>query len=137
VLKRNITKELAPYLHQALEQLSVSKRSFKIQINGEIIDLPLEDILYMEVLQHSVTAHVLRKEKCVKEYQFSASLSELETQLEPQGFLRIHKSYLVNMRHIKRFQCREAILHNGMVLRVSEKGYAENKKKYLLWKGWQ
>ena len=64
-------------------------------------------------------------------------IQDLEHQLEPKGFLRIHKSYLVNMRHLKKFQCREAVLSNGTVLRVGEKTYADKKKKYLLWKGWQ
>ena len=47
------------------------------------------------------------------------------------------ESYLVNMKHLKKFQCREATLDNGMILRVGEKSYAENKQKFLLWKGWQ
>ena len=48
---------------------------------------------------------------------------------------RTNKSYLVNMRRIKKYQCNEAELDNGQILRVSEKNYAENKKRYLLWKG--
>ena len=75
--------------------------------------------------------------KTLKSYVFYASLSELENKLESHGFLRIHKSYLVNMKYISKFQCREALLENGSILRVSEKNYSENKRKYLLWKGWQ
>lgn len=137
VLKHDINTELQPYLSQALEQLSSAKNSFKIQVNGEIIDLPIEDIIYFEVLQHHVTAYLQRKDKNIKPYRFIGSLSDLEDQLEQHGFLRIHKSYLVNMRFIKTFKCREATMKNDTVLRVSEKSYAENKKKYLLWKGWQ
>lgn len=76
-------------------------------------------------------------DKKQKEYNFYASLSELEERLERLGFLRIHKSYLVNMKYIKKFQCREALLTNGITLRVGEKSYMENKQKYLLWKGWK
>lgn len=138
ILKKDLNTELKQYIQQAVEQLKLMKETLKIQINGEIIDLPLEDILYLEVQQHNVTAY-LKKDisgKSVKEYSFYASLSELEKKLDNQGFLRIHKSYLVNMRHLKKFQCREALLTNGTILRVGEKSYADNKKKYLLWKGW-
>ena len=64
-------------------------------------------------------------------------LEEMEKQLDHQGFLRIQKSYLVNMAHLQRFQCKEAMLDNGMILPVSEKSYAEQKKKYLYWRGMQ
>lgn len=136
ILKRDIGTDLKAILPLALKQLN--QETLPIQVNGEIINLALVDILYLEVQQHNVTA-VMRQQtqdKKQKEYTFYASLSELEERLEPCGFLRIHKSYLVNMKYIKKFQCREALLTNGIALRVGEKSYAENKQKYLLWKGW-
>lgn len=139
ILKKELHTVLNPYLLQAVSQLNLLKETIKIQVNGEIIDLLLDNILYFEVQQHNVTVHVQRDAagKSIKTYNFYASLSALEQKLEPQGFLRIHKSYLVNMKHLNKFQCREARLSNGLILRVGEKSYAEKKKKYLLWKGWQ
>lgn len=137
ILKRDLLVDLKAILPLALKQLN--QETLPIQVNGEIIKVPLDDILYLEVQQHNVTV-VMRKltsERKQKEYSFYATLSDLEERLEPRGFLRIHKSYLVNMKHLKKFQCREATLDNGMTLRVGEKSYAENKQKFLLWKGWQ
>ncbi len=139
VLKREVHTSLLPYMQQALEQMRIFRKILKIRVSGEIISVPLEDIVYFEVQQHDVTVH-LQTANCEKDtnaYRFHGSLSDLEQELEPQGFLRIHKCYLVNMRHVKKFQCREALLDNGVLLRVSEKKYAEQKKKYLLWKGWK
>lgn len=139
ILKSKFDSDIDPYFEQAIKQIQQHKETIKIQVNGEIIDLHLDRILYFEVQQHSITAYIqkntLRNETRV--YTFYGSLSDLELRLESQGFLRIHKSFLVNMRHLKKFQCREAILDNGTSLRVGEKGYAENKRKYLIWKGWQ
>ena len=137
VLKRDIDTDLKAVLPLALNQLN--QETLPIQVNGEIIKVALDDILYLEVQQHSVTVvtRMLTCEQKQKEYSFYASLSDLEDRLEPLGFLRIHISYLVNMKHLKKLQCREAILDNGMTLRVGEKSYAENKQKFLLWKGWQ
>ena len=137
ILKRDLNADLKAILPLALKQLN--QETLPIQVNGEIIKVPLDDILYLEVQQHNVTV-VTRKvmpDRKQKKYNFYASLSDLEERLEPLGFLRIHKSYLVNMKHLKKFQCREAMLDNGMTLRVGEKSYAENKQKFLLWKGWQ
>lgn len=137
VLKRDINSDLEPNLLLALKNLN--RETLPIQVNGEIINLILDDILYLEVRQHNVTAVMQQQtsEKKQMEYSFYASLSELEQRLGPLGFLRIHKSYLVNMKYIKKFQCREALLTGGITLRVGEKSYAENKQKYLLWKGWR
>lgn len=137
VLKQRIKTELKPSLLLALKGLY--KESLPIQVNGEIIRIPLDDILYIEVQQHNVTVvtQSLTSQGKFKEYSFYAALSDLEERLEPLGFLRIHKSYLVNMKNLKKFQCREATLYNGITLRVSEKNYAENKRKFLLWKGMQ
>lgn len=136
VLKKNLEQELRPSLAAALHQRN--KETLKLQINGEFFEILLDDLQYLEVQQHSVTAHLKEKNgnSDSREYTFYGSLSELEEKLEPHGFLRIHKSYLVNMKYLKKFQCREALLNNGKVLRVGEKSYAENKRKYLLWKGW-
>lgn len=137
ILKRDLDTDLKAVLHLGLKQLN--QETLPIQVNGEIIKVPLDDILYLEVQQHNVTVvtRKLTSERKQKEYSFYAALSDLEERLEPLGFLRIHKSYLVNMRHLKKFQCREAILDNGVTLRVGEKSYTKNKQKYLLWKGWQ
>lgn len=136
LLKSEVKTKLAQYLRLALEQLQSLRKTLQIQVNGEKIGLLLEDILYIESQKHTVIAYV-RRGNTVKPYSFYASLSHLEQALAEEGFLRVQKSYLVNMRHIQKYQCREAVLTGGITLRVSEKSYAEQKKKYLLWKGKQ
>ena len=132
ILKRDLDTVLGRYLMEAMELLSDSWDCLRLDYRGELLELPFDSILYLEVLGHSVSI-VTEGET----YTLSASLSSLEQKLENHGFLRVHKSYLVNMRHIKKFQCRELTLDNGTAIRVSEKSYAEQKRKYLLWKGWQ
>lgn len=131
ILKRDLDIVLGRYLMEALELLSDTNDCLRLEYRGQLLELPFDSVLYLEVLGHSVSI-VTEGET----YTLSASLSSFEQQLENHGFLRVHKSFLVNMRHIKKFQCRELTLHNGAVIRVSEKSYAEQKRKYLLWKGW-
>lgn len=134
VLKNRLDTDLGMYIVKAAEYLHTHNDIYKIQINGEIIDLLVRDILYLEVMHHNVTVYVQAKQN-IRTYKIYASLSDLEKDLGPLGFLRIHKSYLVNMCHLRRLQCREALLDTGATLPVSEKSYRDSKSKYLLWRG--
>lgn len=136
ILKNRLDRDLEPYIIEAAELLRSHNDIYKLQVNGEIIDVPIKDILYLEVMHHSVTVYV-KGTKNTKSYSLYASLSEVERELEPLGFLRIHKSYLVNMGHLRKLQCREALLDDGIALPVSEKSYRDSKSKYLLWRGVQ
>ena len=136
LLKNAVPAKLESYLLQALEQLETVSQTLTINVYGETVRVPLEDILYIEAQLHEVELHLAEPEKDdVSVYRFYGSIGNLEETLEPQGFLRIHKSYLVNMRHLVKLQCREAELTGGTKLRVSERMYSQLKKQYLLWKG--
>lgn len=138
LLKRDIHSKLEQCLLQTISKLRTERETMQINISGEIMTIPLVDILYIESQGHVALVHVGKQgSQTPKTYRFYSSLVNLEEQLTTQGFLRIQKSYLVNMRRIKKYQCNEAELDNGQKLRVSEKNYAEQKKQYLLWKGRQ
>ena len=138
LLKKDVHIKLEQCLLQTIEKLKSEQENIQINISGEILTIPLSEILYIESQGHLAVIHTLRQGKqSVKTYRFYSSLSELEKQLSAQGFLRIQKSFLVNMRRLKKYQCTGAVLDNGTILKVSEKNYAEQKKQYLLWKGRQ
>lgn len=136
LLKRDIHSKLEECLLQTITKLRTDSETMQINIFGEIMTIPLIDVLYIESEGHLALVHVLKQgTQTPKTYRFYSSLSNLEDQLTSQGFLRIQKSYLVNMRRIKKYLCNAAELDNGQKLPVSEKNYATQKKQYLLWKG--
>lgn len=130
ILKRDVGEVLERYIMQAMEQLAEDREYLRLRDREETVELPLDEIAYLEVIDHSVSVHTGNGV-----HTLSATLSGLEQQLENRGFLRIHKSYLVNMRFIRKFRSRECLLSDGSSLAVSEKNYAQQKQKYLLWKG--
>ena len=130
ILKRDRGEVLERYILQALENLAEGLGILRLRDREQTVDLPLEQITYLEVLDHYVSVH-----NGETAYTMGATLSSLEKQLESHGFLRIHKSYLVNMRCIRKLRSRECLLADGTVLAVSEKNYSQQKQKYLLWKG--
>lgn len=134
ILKADVEQKLDGYLQQALQKFEQARETMKIQIEGELIDIPFQDILYVESQRHTLNLHI-QKGSGIRTYSFYGSMSVMEEKLTHQGFLRVHKSYLVNMRHIKRYRCREVELTGGEILRASEERYARQKQVYLLWKG--
>jgi DNA-binding LytR/AlgR family response regulator len=132
ILKRGRNNVLERYILQAIEQMAENREIFSISDGDSVIEFPLNDVSYLEVYDHEVLVH--RKEGT---HSLNASLSSLEEQLEKSGFLRIHNSYLVNMRFIGKYRSRECILTDGTVLPASERSYAAQKQKYMLWKGFR
>lgn len=132
ILKRDMHEVLERYILQAMENLAEGKAYLQLRDNEVLIDLPLEQVSYLEVMDHYVSIHAGEKV-----YTLGATLSSLEKELETHGFLRIHNSYLVNMRCIYKFRSRECLLTDGTTLAVSAKNYSQQKQKYLLWKGLQ
>lgn len=135
IMKHDIPKKLEDYLNQAIKRLHTDNETIKFQINGEVIDIPLTQILYIEAQLHSVKVFVQTQGNKIREYCFYGSIGKLDTHLSEKGFLRIHKSYLVNAEHVRRYQCHTMELDTGIILKASASRYAEQKAKYLLWKG--
>ena len=130
ILKRDRNDVLERYIMQATEQLA-DNREYLALSDGDVCDeIPLDDISYLEVLNHEISVHTTEGDLTLY-----ASLSSLEEQLDKCGFLRIHNSYLVNMRYIQKYRSRECLLTDGTSLPVSERNYSAQKQKYLLWKG--
>ena len=132
ILKRDVGEVLERYILQALEAMADGLRILRLRDREENIDLPLDQISYLEVQDHYVSIHAGKDA-----YTLGATLSGMESEMEAHGFLRIHKSYLVNMQCIRKFRSRECLLTDGTTLAVSEKNYSQQKQKYLLWKGLQ
>lgn len=130
ILKRELHEVLERYILQAMEVMAEGRTALRLREQEQVTDLPLERIAFIEVLDHYVSIHA-----GADVYTLGATLTGMESKLEGHGFLRIHKSYLVNMAHIRKFRSRECILADGTALAVSEKNYARQKQKYLLWRG--
>ena len=136
IIKHDVPRKLDLYLAQAVKKLDLDNETIKFQINGEVIDIPLSHILYIEAQLHTVKVFVQNpKRNQIREYTFYGAIGKLDQHLSEKGFLRIHKSYLVNAAHVRRYQFQSIELKSGIVLKASASRYAEQKEKYLLWKG--
>lgn len=87
------------------------------------------EILYIESIQNMLEIHALHRVFHVKE-----PLYQMEARLYPKGFLRIHKSFLVNRRHIRQIKTSlnmkyTLVLSNKETLEVSRSYYYQFKEE--------
>jgi DNA-binding LytR/AlgR family response regulator len=79
---------------------------------NQILLLDLADVTHIESDGHYTNVHTAAKNK----HFCNLSLSDLEVRLDKSQFLRVHRSYVVNIRHarsIKKVRDRYHILVNG------------------------
>lgn len=78
------------------------------------------DILYLESERHSIRLHLQRAPQGAKAVEnVTETLAQCEEKLEGLGFVRIHRSFLVNMYHIGSLEKDSVLLLNGERLYIS------------------
>lgn len=135
LLKQEMQQKLPLYFRDALAEIPHDKKELRFSVNAEPYRVAYKDILYLESQQRIVVLHT--ENPLQGGDRFYGKLEDLENELEPDGFLRIQKSYLVNMAHIKKLNYDKVALSNGEELPVSQKRYAQIKIQYLGWKNKQ
>jgi two-component system LytT family response regulator len=90
--------------------------------------IPMAKLDYVEAQDDYIA---LRSEK--KNYLKQQTISSIETQLDPKKFVRIHRSYIVNLERIARIEpytkdSRVAVLTDGTQLPVSRSGHVKLKE---------
>lgn len=88
--------------------------SIAVKTRGGIEILHVEGITYIEVMNHALTYHRTDGEPVVTR----STITEAEESLADKPFVRINKSFLVNMRHIASVHGQEVELFSGEVLPI-------------------
>lgn len=109
----------------------VMKKVFKF--NECEKDIPVERILYIESKLHKLEFHIMEDE--LKLYTLYGTLNELEIEMVGFPFLRIHQSFLVNLKHIKGIASYKMILSNNQELIIPKARYKDVKSAFIAYKG--
>ena len=93
----------------------------------------IERILYIESILHKIIFYIVSDKRY--QYRLYGKLNTIEESLKSLGFVRIHQSYLVNIRYIKMIKNYKAILTTGDVLPMSKSKYKFAKELFIEYKG--
>lgn len=110
---------------------SVTKRKYDFREGQK--EILLERLLYVTSRLHTLEFHVM--EDTVKVYTMYEKLNVLEKSLPENDFVRVHQSYLVNVKYIKKIIRFKAILTNGLEISIPKGRYTPVRQKFIAWRG--
>lgn len=127
VRKGYFAEEMDRLLRDCKEELAGRDRHFSFQSGAGRVRLPLSEILFFESDGNYVKLAVRAGEP----YRFRDTLHALEAALSGDGFIRIHKGFLVNQRAVRVLRGNEAELENGIRLPIG-KSYSQETRSRLM-----
>lgn len=133
--KPRLEEKLPKYFSQALVEFQRKGRMFNIYCQGENMLLNLDELIYIKSDAHFMLFYSQNSDTPFLRSRIT--MQALEAKLSENGFLRIHKGFLVNMKFVVSLQTKGVVLTTGEVLPLSLHNYKAIKEKYLEWKGAQ
>ena len=126
LLKPVKDEDLKTSLINCLNDINLLKKSIVIKEGDTRVKLSLKDIMYIEVQKNDITVHTLNGI-----YETKGTMSNFESEINSDTFIRCHKSYLVNLEYIKSIKRYTAILENDEEIPLGRNKYKEVKDKFF------
>lgn len=125
--KDRFSKELPDAVREVLRVLEKAKtQTVAFSDNSRSFCLPVADILYCEIVGKTLYIHLPKNT-----VELRCQMSDAEQLLQPYGFLRIHKGYLVNCGAVFCIHKDSVELVNGETLPLSRRRSAEVTAQFL------
>lgn len=87
-------------MNRAIDKIKkTSSRFITLPIKGGILRLNVLDIYYIESFDHRLVLHTKDEE-----HSILLTMKSIEEKLESMDFVRINKSYLINLEHVERIK---------------------------------
>ena len=93
----------------------------------------IDNLLYVESKKHKAVFYYM--DVSITHYEIYDKLDHIEEELSEYGFFRIHKSYLVNLKHIRKVNNYEAVLDTGESLPIPRRRFQAAKEAFAAYKG--
>lgn len=110
---------------QAVREVERRKRKY-ILLNSitEHRNIAIDSILYFEVVRHVCFVYYGNNEV----FEFASSLTKIEKTLAAFGFVRVHKSFLVNVAAVQSYVYNEVTMKNGAKIPLGRQRLAQFRK---------
>ncbi len=124
LLKPVKEEKLFEVLERAVVKLARNERTLLLETADGTVRVPLYEIRWIEVQRNYVTIHA------AEDYTVKKSLSEVEAELD-EGFMRTGRSFIVNLKQVRRIGKNEVILADGSMVPLS-RGYYEKLNRAMI-----
>lgn len=126
VRKNYLQQELSHIIDDCIQTINEHTKYFSFITPTGNMRVPMKDILYFEA-----DGNYLKINIGTDIYRFRSTLYAVENSLKENGFIRVHKGYLVNQSAVKLLGRDEIILMDNQRIPIG-KNYADIAKKSLL-----
>ncbi len=130
IRKSRIIQDFASFLELFVNTaLNTNRENKKITISckTETISADIDQVMYIEGNRNYQTFYL----KDGSKFDARVLMGELESKLKENGFIRVHKGYLVNYLFLRMIGTNEVKLTNNKVLPLSSKRKDEIMEEYL------
>lgn len=136
ILKDKLETAVSECMNAILQKMQKKQVVFAFS-DGERT-LYTDNILYVESSRHKCIFSYMSSfagETGIVSYPIYEKLDTVEQTLSAYSFLRIHKSYLVNMKHIRKISNYTVLLDTGEKLPIPKLRYQAVRAKFVTFKG--
>lgn len=130
ILKEHIDELFDNMMDTILKEMGYFRTEITLDFSYGAKTFFTDNLIYAESKLHTVYFHFHGKSK-----HLYNTLDSIQNLLPSEEFVRIHKSYLVNIRHLVDVKNYIAFLDNGIELPISQRKFSEVKKKLFIYKG--
>ncbi|WP_254190935.1 LytR/AlgR family response regulator transcription factor [Clostridioides difficile] len=109
-----------------IKEVDIKNKYIMVKAQGSQTKLNVNEITYIEVQKETITIHTLNEV-----YKINGTMSNIEKEIDCSRFFRCHKSFLVNLEHVKSIKQYVAILENSKEVPVSRYRFKETKDKFF------
>lgn len=126
IRKAYFEEEISAVVSSAVDEIRKNSDTFSFKANDGFYIVKLTDILYFESESNYIHVHTADQI-----YRFRGTLSSIEKELVPKGFIRTHKGFLVNQKHIYSIKSDDIVLSDKEVLPIGRTN-KENVKSLIM-----
>lgn len=127
IRKKYFDDEVGEIIDILMNELHKNNHTLNFTDAHSIKKIDLFEVLYMRSDDHYIEIHFKNKKECVRE-----NLSNVQSQVEHYGFIRIHSRYLVNYRYIYSIERTTVVLSDGTQLPLSRNRITSVKEKFQM-----
>ncbi len=126
IRKGFLDSELSRVLDSCMKELKSRVKDFWFRADSQEVRIPLEDIRYIEA-----EGNYLKLYTTCETYRFRSTMAAIEAEVSDNGFIRIHKGFLVNQAAVRILANDKVQLDDGIALPMG-KTYAEEARRQFM-----
>lgn len=113
VRKSNLEQDIKSAIESFIEESKKANNLYYVKTKDKEFAIPLSEIMFFESHGHDIYLQTTSETvKIKRDHNNEKTISSLYEKYEKMGFIRIHKSFIVNYRHIYQINKNSVILKN-------------------------